>query len=91
MAAEAKAIDLNKWLVLEATDRTARFVPYKENFVTPVVKGGKLFLKAYTVGQYLYYTKNGFVEFDGTPTASETVTVINVSINTASIILPVFF
>ena len=78
MAATAKAIDLNKWLVLEATDRTARFVPYKENFVTPVAKECKLFLKAYTVGQYLYYTKNGFVEFDGTPTAGEKTTIINV-------------
>jgi hypothetical protein len=78
MAATAKTIDLNKWLVLEATDRTARFVPYKENFVTPVAKGGKLFLKAYTVGQYLYYTKNGFTEYTGDPKSTSSDFVINV-------------
>lgn len=71
-------IDLNKWLKLEATERTARFVPYKENFVTPVAKGESLYLKAKTVGQYLYYVKNGFVAVEETPVKSETVNVINV-------------
>lgn len=72
-------INLKNWLKLEAKERTARFVPYKENFATPVAKGTSLYLKAYTVGQYLYYTKNGFVDAgESAPTASETVTVINV-------------
>ena len=54
-------IDLNKWLKLEAKERKVRFVPYKENFVTPVDAGDTLWIKAKTVGQYLYYVKNGFV------------------------------
>lgn len=67
------------WLKLEAKERTERFVPYKENFVTPVAKGTTLYLKAYTVGQYLYYTKNGFVDAGATkPTANATTIVINV-------------
>ena len=63
-------INLKNWLKLEATDRAARFVPYKENFVTTVDRGDTLYLKAYTVGQYLYYTKNGFVDTNSTTAGS---------------------
>lgn len=42
-----------------------RFAPYKENFIVPVSggeSGSSLSLKAETVGQFLYYLKQGFVE-----------------------------
>ena len=45
-------------------DKAVRFTPYKENFVVPVEKGTSLALKAETVGQYLYYKKQGFVADD---------------------------
>lgn len=54
-------IELPAKLVLEAKDRAARFIPYKENFVTTIPAGKKLLLEATTVGQYLYYVKQGFV------------------------------
>ena len=62
--AKVTTIDLNKWLVLTATDRAKRFVPYKENFVTTISTGEAIYLKAKTVGQYLYYEKNGFIAVD---------------------------
>lgn len=56
-------IDLTKVLKLTAAaDKTAKFTPYKENFVTTVPAGKSLCLKAKTVGQYLYYIKNDFKE-----------------------------
>ena len=70
-------IDLNKVLVLKATDRARRFTPYKENYVTTVPAGKSLYLKAKTVGQYLYYTKNGFEEHgDAYPAAVDTDNIV---------------
>lgn len=60
-------ITLPAKMMLTAGERAVRFTPYKENFVTTVPAGKKLSLVANTVGQYLYYAKQGFVatEADG--------------------------
>ena len=71
-------IDLKKWLKLDATGRAKRFVPYKENFVTTIFDGEAIYLKAKTVGQYLYYEKNGFEAIEGEPTADDNNIIINV-------------
>ena len=59
-------ITLPATMVVTATDKAFRFVPYKENFVTTVPAGKSLSLKATTIGQYLYYVKQGFVASDAT-------------------------
>ena len=52
-------------MVAKATaDRSFKFIPYKENFVTTIPAGKSLALKATTVGQYLYYVKQGFIASD---------------------------
>ena len=43
-----------------AKETAFRFIPYKENFTTTVPAGRSLSLGAYTLGQYLYYIKQGF-------------------------------
>ena len=43
-----------------AKETAFRFIPYKENFTTTVPAGKSLSLGAYTLGQYLYYIKQGF-------------------------------
>lgn len=68
-------IKLPAKMVLTAGERTVRFTPYKENFVTAVPAGYQLGLVANTVGQYLYYAKQGFV--DGEATGEKKI-VINV-------------
>ena len=55
-------INLPATMKIEAKEKAVRFTPYKENFVVPVAAGSSLALKAETVGQYLYYIKQGFVE-----------------------------
>lgn len=62
-------------MVLTAGERDVRFTPYKENFVTKVPAGYQLVLVANTVGQYLYYAKQGFVAGDAT---SDKKIIINV-------------
>ena len=48
-------------LFIDATDGAKKFIPYKENFVTPVAKGDVYKISVYTLGQYLYYIKQGFM------------------------------
>ena len=50
--------------VTATADAAFRFMPYKENFTTTVPAGKSLSLGAYTLGQYLYYVKQGFVADD---------------------------
>ena len=59
-------ITLPAKMVLTAGEKAVRFTPYKENFVTTVPAGYQLGLVANTVGQYLYYAKQGFVEGEAT-------------------------
>ena len=40
-----------------STDKTIRFIPYKENFATAIPAGKSVSLVAKTVGQYFYYMK----------------------------------
>ena len=51
-------------MTITAEDKGVRFIPYKENFVTSVDAGKKLTISVDTLGQYLYYKKQGFVEGD---------------------------
>lgn len=74
-------ITLPATMVATASDRAFRFIPYKENFVTTVPAKKSLALKATTVGQYLYYKKQGFEPsespVDITIYAPATVTITN--------------
>lgn len=64
MAVENITITLPAKMMLTAGEKAVRFTPYKENFVTTVPAGQKLSLVVNTVGQYLYYAKQGFVASD---------------------------
>ena len=57
-------INLPATMKIETLGKDVRFTPYKENFVVPVKAGTSLSLKAETVGQYLYYVKQGFTADD---------------------------
>lgn len=83
-------IKLPQTMKITAGDKAVRFAPYKENFVVPVKAGTSLSLKAETVGQYLYYAKQGFKPDD---TAADVVinspakiTITNNSAKTISFI-----
>ena len=65
-------INLPATMKIEALGKDVRFTPYKENFVVPVKAGTSLSLKAESVGQYLYYVKQGF-------TADDTVADITIN------------
>ena len=76
--------------VTATADAQFRFMPYKENFTTTVPAGKSLSLGAYTLGQYLYYVKQGFVadeaKADIVIPAPATITVKNTAAKAMSFV-----
>lgn len=74
-------INLPAKMTLTAGEAGVRFMPYKENFVTNVAANTSLTIGVDTLGQYLYYKKQGFVEgeVEGAVVinAPATITIVN--------------
>lgn len=60
-----KTITLPATMKITAGEKPVRFAPYKENFISTVAANTSLSLRVDTVGQYLYYAKQGFEEGTG--------------------------
>ena len=60
-----KTITLPATMKITAGEKPVRFAPYKENFISTVAANTSLSLRVDTVGQYLYYAKQGFEEVQG--------------------------
>lgn len=61
--------------ITASAGKAARFIPYRENFVTTVPAGHTLYLTAKTFGQFLYYKEQGFTKVDAVGNENDKIVI----------------